>query len=129
MVLISLSFCDNYSMNSHIFIALRQMPDIWLLFSNLAIIITQTFIYVSHAYILDPVFIKIGVHLHGALEALFKSRNLLGHLVPTAPFPPPLTPLTVPLPPFPSSSSSPSYEESGLQRLNEFTEVTELISG
>lgn len=46
------------------------MLGIWLLFSNLAIVTTQTFMYINHACILDSVFTKIGVHLHRALEAL-----------------------------------------------------------
>lgn len=107
------------------FIALRKMLDIWLLFSNLAIVTTQTFMYINHACILDSVFTKIGVHLHRALEALFKSRNLLDYLVPTPSSP--ITHFSVCLPPFPPLPSS--YEESGPQRLSEFTEVTELISG
>lgn len=96
------------------------MLGIWLLFSNLAIVTTQTFMYISHACILDSVFTKIGVHLHRALEALFKSRNLLDYLIPTPSSP--VTYFSACLPPFPPLPSF--YGESGPQRLSEFTEVT-----
>lgn len=72
MMLISLSFCGSYSTSSHVVIALRKIPGIWLLFSSLAIIIKQTFMCVSHGYILDPVISKLEYSLHGALEASFK---------------------------------------------------------
>lgn len=51
MVLASFSLCGSYCMSLHI--ALRQC-GIWLLFSKLAVI-TQTFLSISHSYVLDPI--------------------------------------------------------------------------
>lgn len=84
------------------------MLGIWLLFSNLAIVTTQTFMYINHVCILDSVFTKIGVHLHRALEALNPGifQIIWFQLLPLAS--PASLFVSPPFPPLPSS-----YEESG----------------
>lgn len=50
---------------------LEKVSVIWLLFPKLAIIITQTYVHKPCLYP-RPVITRIGVYVHGALEALFR---------------------------------------------------------